>query len=121
MKESLVSHEENENEFDEKTKRKVLISCLLALAIGNMMLDNVYAILPKYVDERDKLGEWSESDFKLDEVQTTTILIMFSVAQLIFAPLTAWVKNKIGAKNTISAGFFLMTITTFGLGGLTYI
>lgn len=36
--------------FDEKTKRNILISCLAALCIGNMMLDNVYAFLPTYIE-----------------------------------------------------------------------
>jgi hypothetical protein len=48
--------ENGDVQFDEKTKKKILVSCLFALAIGNMMLDNVYATLPKYVDERNEKG-----------------------------------------------------------------
>ena len=46
---------------------------------------------------------------------------MFAVAQLIFAPFTAFIKNKIGSKNTIVAGFFLTTCTTVGLALMTLI
>jgi MFS family permease len=60
-------------------------------------------------------------DFEITEVRSTTILIMFSVAQLLFSPLTAYIKNKIGSKNTISMGFVLITITTYCLGLITYI
>lgn len=46
---------------------------------------------------------------------------MFSVAQIIFAPFNAYIKNKIGAKNTILFGFMLMTVTTSGLGFIAII
>ena len=108
-----------EAQFDEKTKKKILISCLFALAIGNMMLDNVYATLPKYIEKRNEEGEWSEEGYEFTEIRYTIILVMFSIAQLMFAPFTAFVKNKIGSKNTIVAGFFLMTLTTIGLGVMT--
>lgn len=38
-----------------------------------------------------------------------------------FAPFNAWIKNKLGAKNTILVGFVMITITTFGLGLIHYI
>jgi hypothetical protein len=43
---------------------------------------------------------------------------VFSVAQIIFAPFNALIKNKLGAKNAIIFGFFLLTITTYGLGAV---
>ena len=113
--------ENGDVQFDEKTKKKILVSCLFALAIGNMMLDNVYATLPKYVDERNEKGLWSVPGYEFSEVRYTIILVMFSIAQLLFAPFTAYVKNKIGSKNTIVAGFILMTVTTIGLGMMTMI
>lgn len=85
------------------------------------MLDNVYATLPKYIDERNVKGLWSVENYEFSEVRYTIILVMFSIAQLLFAPFTAFVKNKIGSKNTIVAGFFLMTVTTVGLGIMTMI
>jgi MFS family permease len=121
LNEFLLEENTNDAQFDDKTKRKVLISCLISLTVGNMMLDNVYATLPKYIDERNLTGDWSNYNFEFTEVNTTIVLIMFSVAQLLFAPFTAYLKNTIGSKNTISAGFILMTITTYGLGALTYI
>jgi hypothetical protein len=72
--------ETSDAEFDDKTKKKILVSCLFALAIGNMMLDNVYATLPKYVDERNCKGLWSVPGFEFSEVRYTIILVMFSIA-----------------------------------------
>jgi len=44
------------------------------------MLDNVYATLPKYVDERNEKGLWSVSGYEFSEVRYTIILVMFSIA-----------------------------------------
>lgn len=38
-----------------------------------------------------------------------------------FAPFNAYIKNKLGAKNTLLIGFFLITVTTYGLGLLSLI
>ena len=46
---------------------------------------------------------------------------MFSIAQIIFAPVNGSIKNYLGAKNTIVIGFVLMTVTTFGLGAVAHI
>ena len=43
---------------------------------------------------------------------------VFAVAQIIFAPFNALIKNKLGSKNAIVVGFFFLTITTFGLGAI---
>ena len=43
---------------------------------------------------------------------------VFSVAQIIFAPFNALIKNKVGTKNAILLGFVIATITTFGLGAI---
>ena len=107
--------------LDDSTKKRILVSCIFALAIGNMMLDNVYAVLPKYIHKRNEEGQWSQDGYKFSENKETIILVMFAVAQLIFAPFTAFIKNKIGSKNTIVAGFFLTTCTTVGLALMTLI
>lgn len=107
--------------LDDVTKNKILYSCLFALMIGNMMLDNVYATLPKYIAERNTKDNWSIPGYDFTEVRYTFILVMFSIAQLLFAPFTASFKNKIGSKNTILLGFLTMTMTTIGLGMMTYI
>jgi len=44
--------------FDPATKKRILISCLSALCVGNMMLDNVYAFLPSYIKDRNEAHEW---------------------------------------------------------------
>jgi len=86
-----------------------------------MMLDNVYAFLPTYIKERNENHEWENPGDEITATQTSLILAIFSIAQLIFAPFNAYIKNKIGAKNTIIVGFFLITVTTFGLGVIHYI
>jgi MFS family permease len=42
----------------------------------------------------------------------------FSLAQVLFSPFNSMIKNSIGTKNTILTGFFLVTITTIGLGAI---
>jgi MFS family permease len=49
------------------------------------------------------------------------MLVAFSVAQVVFAPFSSAIKNRIGTKNTILFGFFMLTITTFGLGAIAKI
>ena len=46
---------------------------------------------------------------------------MFSVAQIIFAPLNSIIKNALGSKTVIVVGFSLLTVTTLGLGAVAYI
>lgn len=38
-----------------------------------------------------------------------------------FSPLAGTIKNRIGGKNLILVGFFLMIATSFGLGMLSFI
>ena len=118
-----------------------MISCLAALCVGNMMLDNIYGLMPIYIidqnpkapcepddescdpnDETRLNGKWTdEGGGNISTVQTTLILSIFSVAQIVFAPFNAWIKNKMGAKNTLLIGFVMITVTTFGLGLLSLI
>ena len=92
-----------------------------------MMLDNVYAFLPGYIDERNEKCEWEDSDIDdpehvtISDNEKALILAIFSIAQIVFAPFNAYIKNKIGAKNTIIFGFLLITASTFGLGALHFI
>ena len=110
-------------DFDPKAKRLILISCLAALCVGNMMLDAVYAFIPLYVAEMNSSTDdgvfrealWTD-DVDLTKIQTTLILSIFSVAQIVFAPFNAYIKNKLGSKNTMLIGFFIITISSFGLG-----
>ena len=46
------------------------------------------------------------------------ILSIFYVAQMIFAPLNSSIKRALGAKNTLLAGFAILTLATFGLGAI---
>ena len=52
----------------------------------------------------------------MDETANAYILGAFSVAQVLFAPFCSSIKNRLGTKNTILLGFFLLVITTIGLG-----
>ena len=83
-----------------------------------MMVQNVASFLPSFC----KKNNWEEVDgTKVEETQISLILSVFAAAQIVFAPFNSVVKNKIGSKNTILIGFFLMCSTTFGLGCLAYI
>ena len=107
-----------DTDFSPAIKRKILISCLFALTVGNMMIYNVAALLPTYNDSEEANWEVQEDGYELDENDIALILSVFSVAQIIFAPFNALIKNKLGAKNAIVVGFFLLTITTYGLGAI---
>jgi hypothetical protein len=66
--------------FDDKTKRDILISCLAALCIGNMMLDNIYAFLPQYVEHRNLNNTWADPGAEITPLETSEILAVFSIA-----------------------------------------
>jgi MFS family permease len=107
--------ETKEEGYDEPYYKKTLIAILLALLIGNMMNNNVVSFLPAYI----KAKNWSNSEsFNLEDKDTAIILAMFSVAQIIFAPINSFIKNKLGKKNTIVVGFVILTVTTTGLGAI---
>lgn len=61
----LIGNREEKEElkkadFDPKTKQMILISCLSALCVGNMMLDAVYAFMPTYIEEKNANNDWAE-------------------------------------------------------------
>ena len=66
--------------FDPKTKKNILYSCLAALCIGNMMLDNVYAFLPSYIKERNETNDWSNPGDEITPTESSFILAIFSIA-----------------------------------------
>jgi len=72
---SLLSAKEEQEIIDKIAKKKILVACLLALTIGNMMVYNVIAVLPNFINktEWDGLGDLNESDISL-------ILAIFSIA-----------------------------------------
>ena len=64
-------------DFSDATKRKILLSCLCALTIGNMMMLNVAAFLPTFI----KANNWKSSDgYELDSTDISLILSIFAVA-----------------------------------------
>ena len=81
-----------------------------------MMMLNVASFLPTYVESHN----WGDQDGPSD-LDVTLIISVFSVAQVVFAPFNALIKNYLGSKNTIIVGFVLMTSTTYGLGALKHI
>lgn len=82
-----------------------------------MMLLNVASFLPTFIQH----NVWSNPDEPLNSTDSGLIIAAFSVAQIVFAPFNSIIKNFFGSKNTIIFGFFLMTITTFGLGWISMI
>lgn len=87
-----------------------------------MMMLNVASFLPTYVENKGTVeGEEGWEDGAPSDMDVTLIISVFSVAQIVFAPFNALIKNYLGSKNTILVGFFLMTATTFGLGALEHV
>lgn len=76
----------------DKTKQQALCSCLFALCIGNMMMQNVASFLPTYINEK----KWSTNEYTLDSSDVSLIISIFSIAQIIFAPFNARIKNWFG-------------------------
>jgi len=70
--------------FSPETKRKILIACLFALCIGNMMIQNVVSFLPLFIAS----NKWAPG-YTLNENDTSMILAVFAIAQVIFAPFNA--------------------------------
>ena len=63
----------DEEHFTPKVKKQILIACLLALTIGNMMILNVVTLLPGYISNNPNISSLGETD-------TALIMAMFSVA-----------------------------------------
>jgi len=80
-----------------------------------MMLLNLDTFLPLYCEKTN----WSSAD-SVSNFEVSIIIAIFAFTQIIFAPFNSIIKNKMGSKNTILFGFLLMTLTTFGLGLISY-
>lgn len=110
--ESLLKHGDATS-FSPKIKNRILVVCLISLALANMIILNLTAFLPVFVES----NAWSNSsDYTLSSMDTALMLAMFSVAQIIFSPINGMIKNMIGTKNSMTIGYLLITITTFGIG-----
>ena len=97
-------------------KKRILVAVLIALTIGNMMILNVEVILPNFIKDTPWTGK------KILTLSDSSLIIsIFSIAQLIFAPINGTIKNYLGAKNAIVIGFAILTITTIGLGLISLI
>lgn len=114
--------EEIELGFSPEVKRKTLLSLLVTLGIGNMQVANLAIVLPAFTD---KSPDWTLDEYgiasKPSSNNIAVILAAFSLAQVLFSPFNSLIKNSIGTKNTILLGFFLVTITTIGLGSIAHI
>ena len=64
--------------MSDATKNRILVACLMALMIGNMMMMNVASFLPTYVNGR---SDWTGGDGTgPTSLEVTLILSIFSVA-----------------------------------------
>lgn len=102
-------------ELPAPTKRRILVASLLTLTVGNMMINNVVAVLPDFILKQ----EWNTGGHQgpaLNENDISLIISIFSIAQIIFAPFNGAIKNLLGSKNSMIFGFAMVTITTFMLG-----
>jgi len=104
-----------ETKLPPEVKKRALMACLLALTIGNMMIENMASFLPPFIGSH----KWDSPDaYPISPFDISLILSVFSVAQVIFAPFNSAIKNRLGAKNAILVGFGLLTVATFGLGAI---
>lgn len=63
-------------DFSPLVKKQLLLACLFALLIGNMMLLCVASFLPSFIEYND----WNNPDDKLSSFDTSLIIAVFSVA-----------------------------------------
>ena len=99
----------------DETKKTTFIACLLALTICSMMIENMAAFMPPYIENHPWV---SDDNYLLTSFDASLILSIFSIAQIMFAPCNSIIKNRMGSKNIIMVGFLLLTLTTFGLGAI---
>tara|TARA_B110000285_G_C15026383_1_gene564388 strand:+ start:46 stop:330 length:285 start_codon:yes stop_codon:yes gene_type:complete len=78
-----------------------------------MNVMNLYTCLPGYLEKK----VWDSNPFN----DSTYILAIWSVGQVVFSPFNSKLKNKIGAKNQILIGLFLVGITSLVLGLLSLV
>ena len=72
-----LQNQEPGEELPVKMKKKILIACLLALTIGNMMINNVTSFLPAFIDN----NQWESTDnYSLTVSDSGLIISVFSVA-----------------------------------------
>ena len=111
--------------YTQSQKSKILFASLSALCIGNMMMLNVAVFLPKYIEDRNQANDWTytpgaEGDKgELNAQDSSLIIAIFFIAQILNAPFNSKIKNYLGSKNAILFGFAELIITTFGLGAIS--
>lgn len=108
--------EEDTGKLPPNVKRKVLLTSLASITFCNMMINNVVAIIPDFLLEKQNWN--ADSDYKLNEKDASLIISIFSISQIIFAPFNGHIKAKLGAKNTMIFGYTVLTITTIALGAI---
>jgi MFS family permease len=114
---NLLDTSISQNTMQKEEKNKIMIACFVSLTIGNMMINNVVAVIPDMIDNQDWIGTLDKTP--LNEGDVSLIVAIFSIAQIIFAPFNSSIKNRLGGKNTIIFGLIMMTVTTFFLAFLT--
>lgn len=86
---------------------------------------NVAVFLPKYIDDRNESNDWTytpgaEGDKgELNAQDSSLIIAIFFIAQIMNAPFNSRIKNFLGSKNAMLFGFTELVITTFGLGAVS--
>ena len=80
--ENLLTKEEinskEDEQITEKEKTYILVACLISLTIGNMMINNVIAVLPNYISSVD--WDLTHGKMALNESDISLILAIFSIA-----------------------------------------
>jgi len=72
-----LAAQSKETQLSPAVKKKALVACLIALTIGNMMIENMASFLPPFVETHP----WeSDDNYQLTSFDISLILAIFSVA-----------------------------------------
>ena len=122
-REKMLDREDAEEEagFTDEIKKKTLIAVLVVILIGNMMVANLVAFLPTFVEENAWVVASTGISTALTANDVSWIIAAFSAAQVLFSPFNSVIKNWLGTKNAIVIGLVLVMISTTGLGAIAHI
>jgi MFS family permease len=102
--------------YSPEVKRRTLVAVLTQVLIGNMMVSNLMAFLPIFVETNEWEKDANGVSSQLTSNDVGFIIASFSLAQVMFSPVNSLIKNYLGTKNAISIGMLLVGISTALLG-----
>ena len=116
---SIEAVQSTKSLLTESQKSTIMRTCLCSLTVACMMIYNIAYFLPTFIKNNTK---WqSEDGYELDSSNIALIISIFFIAQIIMTPFISKIKNCVGSKNMLLIGFTMLSVTTFGLGAVTWI